>query len=111
MKPEEGEIYRLIIDKCLRMNLLTDPLIIEHKTPADFENELAEALLPGINKLLNKSLFELYQALYVIDVSEQMIKEKIMDLENTTMIPAIVAFAIIDRLKARYRHYPLLNMA
>ena len=108
------EVYQLIADKCYRMNLLKDPLSKEELAKQeleDLDNFIANGITPGINKLLDKGLFNLYQALYTIDVSEEEIKEKILDLENTTMIPSIIAFAIIDRLKERYQHYPSLHQS
>lgn len=112
------EIYRLIIDKCYRMNLLpaSFDLIELSKTlnlqPStlnqELDNHLATALLPAINKLLQKGLFDLYHILYSIDVSEEAIKEKIMSVENTAIIPSVIAFAIIDRLKEKYERYPFL---
>lgn len=108
------ELYRLILDKCYRMNLIKDHEAIQTildaaSDEADLENRIAQALIPALTRLLDKSLFEVYQVLYTIDVDEEMIKEKIMDLHNTSMIPSIISFAIIDRLKARYQSYPLLQ--
>jgi len=108
------EVYRLVLDKCWRMNLIKDETSIQALLHApgdetDLDNQIAQMLLPAINKLLDKSLFDLYQVLYTIDVEEEFIKEKIMDLENASMIPSIIAFAIIDRLKARYSNYAFLQ--
>jgi|CXWL01.1.fsa_nt_gi hypothetical protein len=100
------EVYRLVVDKCYRMNLLKNPLDLE--SAQDFDNLIANAIMPAIIKLLDKSLFDVYQVLYTIDVPEEYIKAKIMDLENSSMIPSIIAFAIIDRLKQRYSNYALL---
>ncbi|MGE3278716.1 MAG: hypothetical protein AB7J40_02860 [Candidatus Altimarinota bacterium] len=115
--PAVKEVYRLVLDKCYRMNLLPNPIDpselstinSEPSTESDLDNQIAQLLLPSIHKLLDKSLFDLYQVLYTIDVQEEFIKEKIMDLQNTSMIPSIIAFAIIDRLKSRYQNYPLLQ--
>lgn len=112
--PTVKEVYRLVLDKCYRMNLIKDQdaiqaLLESFTEESDIDNQISQLLLPAINKILDKSLFDLYQVLYTIDVQEDFIKEKIMDLENTSMIPSIIAFAIIDRLKARYQNYPLLQ--
>lgn len=106
------ELYRLVIDKCYRMNLIKEminPEELYSESIEEMDNQLSIALLPRINRILDRSLYDMYQVLYDIDVDERFIKEKIMDLENTTMIPSIIAFAIIDRLKARYAQYPLLK--
>jgi len=115
------ELYRLVLDKCYRMNLIKEMIdpssLIEVSSfdselstiDQDLDNALAQAILPGIQKTLDKGIFDLYQVLYTIDVPEQEIKDKIMDLKNTSMIPSIIAFAIIDRLKERYKQYPLLK--
>lgn len=108
------EVYRLLMDKCFRMNLIKDETSIQALLHSDLEeaeldNQIAQLLLPAINKLLDKSLFDLYQVLYTIDVEEQFIKDKIMDLQNASMIPSIIAFAIIDRLKSRYKSYAFLQ--
>lgn len=102
-------IYDQIIEKCIRMKLLPSDFHLERKNEELCDHELATALLPAINKLLDKGLFELYQVLYVIDVHEEEIKERIHQLENTTLIPSIIAFAIIDRLKRRYHYYQTLH--
>jgi hypothetical protein len=112
--PAVKEVYRLVLDKCYRMNLIKDEASIQailhtDAEESDLDNKISQLLLPAINKLLDKSLFDMYQVLYTIDVQEDFIKEKIMDLQNTSMIPSIIAFAIIDRLKTRYQNYPLLN--
>ena len=124
LKPEQIdptlELYNLIIDKCYRMNFLKEPLradeLINSKDSPDLpslienlDNALAQAILPSLKKTLDKGLYDMYQVLYTIDVSEEEIKDRVMDLENTSMIPSIIAFAIIDRLKRRYRQYPLLK--
>jgi len=115
-----NEIYRLVIDKCYRMNLLKDQIAVQSLYKAnqsiseiinDLDNNLSQALLPRIERILDKGLFDMYQVLYTIDVEEEAIKAQIMELENTTMIPSIIAFAIIDRLKRRYQNYPLLQQA
>jgi hypothetical protein len=114
------ELYNLIIDKCYRMNFLKEPLtasdIINVKASPNLpslieqlDNATVQAILPALEKILDKGLYDMYQVLYTIDVPEEMIKDKIMDLENTSMIPSIIAFAIIDRLKRRYKQYPLLK--
>lgn len=90
------------------MNLLAEQ-IDPANIASDFDNQLANLLLPKIHRILDKGLFDMYQILYTIDVEEEMIKEKIMDLQNASMIPSIIAFAIIDRLKSRYANYPLLQ--
>lgn len=102
------EVHRLVIDKCYRMNLLAEQ-IDPKNIASDFDNQLANLLLPRIHRILDKGLFDMYQVLYTIDVEEEMIKEKIMDLQNASMIPSIIAFAIIDRLKVRYANYHLLK--
>jgi len=112
--PAVKEVYRLLLDKCTRMNLIKDETSIQallhsDSNETDLDNQIVQLLLPAINKLLDKSLFDLYQVLYTIDVQEEFIKEKIMDLENTSMIPPIIAFAIVDRLKARYKNYAFLQ--
>lgn len=112
--PAVNEVYRLVLDKCWRMNLIKDEASIQavlHSPgdEAEVDNHIVQLLLPAIHKLLDKSLFDMYQVLYTIDVEEEFIKEKIMDLQNTSMIPSIIAFAIVDRLKARYQNYPLLQ--
>jgi hypothetical protein len=112
--PAVKEVYRLMLDKCYRMNLIKDENSIQSilhtdAEESDLDNQISQLLLPAINKLLDKSLFDMYQVLYTIDVQEDFIKEKIMDLQNTSMIPSIIAFAIIDRLKARYQNYALLQ--
>lgn len=72
----------------------------------ELDNNLSQALLPRINRTLDRSLYDMYQILYTIDVDEQYIKEKIMSVENITAIPSLIAFAILDRLKWRYMQYP-----
>jgi len=114
------EIYQLIVDKLYRMNLLKelirpDELFDQNTKPSlsdvheQIDNNLSQAILPAIIKTLDKGLFEMYQILYTIDVEEEEIKDKILNLENPSLIPSVIAFAIIDRLKARYQHYPLIN--
>ncbi|MDP2691860.1 MAG: hypothetical protein Q8O95_05680 [bacterium] len=109
------EVYRLVIDKCYRMSLLKDQIQLSdlmsdmnqssEELITELDNNLVQALLPRIERTLNKSLFDMYQILYTIDVDETMIKEKIMDIKNTSLIPSIIAFAIIDRLKTLYHHH------
>jgi hypothetical protein len=115
---EALDIYQQILEKCYRMNLTQDMLLVENM--ADYsatkmstlreqmDNTIANAIIPGIQKILDKGLFEMYQVLYTIDVEERFIKDKIMEVENITLIPSIIAFAIIDRLKARYTQYQML---
>lgn len=115
---EALEIYSQILEKCYRMNLTQDMLLVENLVDysatkmstlrEQMDNSIANAIIPGIGKILDKGLFEMYQVLYTIDVEERFIKEKIMEVENITLIPSIIAFAIIDRLKARYTQYQLL---
>ncbi len=112
------EIYQQILEKCYRMNLTQEMLLVENLVDFSAEkmttlreqmdNSIANAIIPGIGKILDKGLFEMYQVLYTIDVEERFIKDKIMEVENITLIPSIIAFAIIDRLKARYTQYQLL---
>ena len=112
------DLYQHIIDKCYRMNLLKESInpedlcdINEEQNTliSDLDNNLSLALIPQINRILDRSLFDMYQVLYMIDVDEEMIKERIIQVENTTMIPSLIAFAIIDRLKKRYAYYSLLT--
>ena len=110
------ELYKLIIDKCYRMNLLDECIPTEDLISSESEdlaelidemdNKLSTLLLPRIHRILDRSLFDMYQVLYTIDVDEQFIKEKIMSVENIASIPSLIAFAIIDRLKWRYLQYP-----
>ncbi len=97
-------IYQHIIDKCLRMKLLKEPMDLSSIPDDQKDSALANAIIPGIQRYLDKGLFDLYQVLYDIDIHEDMIKERITALENPTMIPAVVAYAIIDRLKAKYAY-------
>lgn len=108
------EVYGLIIDKCLRMDLIKSDeniqvILNSIIDESDMDNQIAQLLVPAINKLLNRNIYDLYQVLEFIDVREEYIKEKIMDVENAGIIPSVIAFAIIDRLKARYLNYQLLS--
>ncbi|MDF2379249.1 MAG: hypothetical protein P1V18_03440 [Candidatus Gracilibacteria bacterium] len=111
-------IYQQIADKIYRMNLIKDHLDLSEfnsqdmtpETCSKIENTITQAILPKINRLLNRSLFDVYQVLYDIDVPEDYIKEKIMSVENTSMIPSLIAFAIIDRLKIRYKNHQLMEL-
>jgi hypothetical protein len=115
---EALDIYRQILEKCYRMNLTQDMLLVEELVDysatkmgslrEQMDNTIANSIIPGIQRILDKGLFEMYQVLYTIDVEERFIKDKIMEVENITLIPSIIAFAIIDRLKARYTQYQLL---
>lgn len=84
------------------MELLKNPIDLANISDHNLDSTLANAIQPAIEKLLNKGLPALYHTLYVIDVSEEDVKAKIMDLENTAMIPAVISFAIVDRLKQIY---------
>lgn len=88
-----------IQDRLIRMGLLENPIDLSHVPAHAIDSTLAHAIQPAIEKLLDKGLPALYHTLYLIDVSEEEIKEKIMDLENTSMIPAVIAYAVIDRLQ------------
>lgn len=100
------EAYLAIANALVRNRLLKEPLEIkEGSSEADIENMLASAIIPALQKLLDKSLYHLYQVLYAVDVDERYLKERITDLENTAMIPSIIAFAIIDRMKIKYAHF------
>ncbi|MDP3976064.1 MAG: hypothetical protein Q8P95_04045 [bacterium] len=109
------DFYQLILDRCYRANLFKDPVSIDTFDPGLFQSEdsldnhLTQLIVPGITRLLDRGLFDLYQVLYSVDVDERKFKERVMDLKNTTMIPSVAAFMIIDRLKARYKAYPLLT--
>lgn len=115
---EALEIYQQVLEKCYRMDLTHELLLVEDLVDysatsmrafsEQMDNTIAAGLLTGIQRILDKGLFEMYQVLYTIDVEERFIKEKIMEVENITMIPSIIAFAIIDRLKTRYTQYQLL---
>ena len=113
-QPQQA-LYELILDKCYRMNLLHDPVPISSLNPTLFQleesidNHIVQIILPGLQRILDRGLYDLYQALYTIDVSEEEFKERVMDIENTAMIPSVAAFMILDRLKAKYRDYPLLS--
>jgi len=118
-KIDPQQIYAEIANKLYRMSLIHDPLDLDEffnkpTTPellSELDNHLTQAILPKINQLLDRSLFEVYRILYDIDVSEQYIKEQIMSVKNTQMIPSLIAFAIIDRLKIRYQNHQLMGMA
>lgn len=97
--------YKLIIDKCVRMKLLKEPIDLEGIPPASLDSTLANALVPSLEKLLQKGLFSLYQVLYEVDVDERFIKERLMDLRNMSTLTSVIAYAIIDRLQWRYSQY------
>lgn len=117
-KISHQRIYEEIADKLYRMNLVKDHLNLDEffkgpptpDTLSELDNHLTQAILPKLFKLLDRSLFDVYQVLYDIDVPESYIKEQIMSVKNTQMIPSLIAFAIIDRLKIRYQNHQLMRL-
>lgn len=106
--PVSQERHQHLQDRLIRMGLLKMPIDVSTMPHDSVDSALANAIQPAIERLLNKGLPALYHTLYLIDVSEEEVKAKITDLENTAMIPAVIAYTIIDRLKTKYS-YQILN--
>lgn len=107
LKSQKIKIYQLMVDKCVRMKLLKESIDLSKVPDSEKDSALANAIIPGIQRYLDKGLFDLYQVLYDIDIHEEMIKERITSLENPSMIPGVIAYAIVDRLKAKYSYHVL----
>ncbi|GEM_PF-4143463 len=105
----KNQAYQLMVDKCLRMKLLKEALDLSNVPDSEKDSALANAIMPGIQRYLDKGLFDLYQVLYDIDIHEEMIKERITSLENPGMIPGVIAYAIVDRLKGKYQYQILIS--